>query len=198
MIAAIGLARGRQDLAGDQFAIDDVVNDAPVFGVGDENLEPVHLLQPSLDRKSCSMVNAVPMRPTRVKPRPADRFSGGIGDMEQRDRDGAGDLVGHPMHRIRAEHQEIGAAALQPARRVLHRLRQTIPFAAMLKLLDFAEIDRPHQAARRMNAAEPVAHRLIDDPVIFGRALPAHAADEADHRLFRHDKSPVRSLVHNA
>jgi len=37
---------------------------------------------------------------------------------------------------------------------VLHLLGWVVPGAAMLQVLDFAEIDRPHQGAGRVDAAE--------------------------------------------
>jgi len=64
----------------------------------------------------------------------------------------------------------------------------------MLQPLDLAKVDRPHQAARRVNAAEPVANLAVDDPVVFGGAFPTHAADQADYGLLRH-LGPLSGLL---
>ena len=100
--------------------------------------------------------------------------------MQQRDGDRRLHLRGHAVHGVGAHHDEIGSAALQPKRRLLHGIGKSIPVAFMLKVLDLLEIDGEHQALRRMHATEPTVHFLIDDAVILGRALPAHAADQPD------------------
>jgi len=115
--------------------------------------------------------------------------------VEQRDIDGVGDRVGHQVHGVGAQQDEVGAAALQAEGGVFHPVGQFIPIALMLEALDLAEIDRPHQAARRVNAAEPVANLAVDDPVVFGGAFPAHAADEADHGLLAHLRPYPAGLV---
>jgi hypothetical protein len=70
--------------------------------------------------------------------------------------------------------------------RIDHLSPQCVPIALVLKTLDLAEIDRPHQAARRVNAAEPAPNLPVDDPVVLGGAFPAHAADQSDHGLLGH------------
>ena len=52
---------------------------------------------------------------------------------------------------------------------------------ALLEGFDVGEVDGREQAARRMRAAEPVAHQLVRQPVVLGAALPAHPAEHADH-----------------
>jgi hypothetical protein len=114
------------------------------------------------------------------EPRGLDPLGRGIGDVEQRDAHGGRDRIGQAMHGVGAQHDEVRAAPLQPERGLPHRVGQPVPLTLVLKPLDRVEIDGPHQALRRMHAAQPPVHLLIDDAVVLGRAFPAHAADEAD------------------
>ena len=47
--------------------------------------------------------------------------------------------------------------------------------------LAMPEVERPKEAARRRRRAESIANALIQNPIVFGRALPTHSANEADH-----------------
>jgi hypothetical protein len=80
-------------------------------------------------------------------------------------------------------------AALETPRRIDHERRQARPITAMLKRLDLGEVERPEQATRRRRQSKPIPNTLIDDAIIFSRALPAHPADQTDHS---HQTTPVR------
>jgi hypothetical protein len=54
------------------------------------------------------MVKRVPSSPTLVSPCRLDLLGGGVGDVEQRDRDPLLDFVSRLVHRVRAKHEEIG------------------------------------------------------------------------------------------
>jgi hypothetical protein len=47
-----------------------------------------------------------------------DRVGGDVGDVQQRDLDRGLHLVGDPVHGVGAQHQQLGARALQGSRRV--------------------------------------------------------------------------------
>ena len=51
---------------------------------------------------------------------------------------------------------------------------------SLLQGLDLGEIDRVKDDPGRMETAELLLDRLVDDPVVFERRFPAHAADESD------------------
>jgi hypothetical protein len=104
----------------------------------------------------------------------------GIGDVKQRNANVRLNLGGHAVHSIAANDDEIGAPSLHRLRGFHHHPGKAFPFAGMLQLLDLAEIERNHHAERRMRVAKPIAHGLIDDPIIFGRAFPAHSAKKSD------------------
>jgi hypothetical protein len=101
--------------------------------------------------------------------------------MKQRNSDACRDFTCHPVHRVGTDEDEICAAAFKLLRRLYHFGGQRGPITIMLQPLNLTEIDRKHQAARRMNPAKPFANPLIDDPVILGRAFPTHPADQANH-----------------
>ncbi|MNF94252.1 hypothetical protein D3C85_1234570 [compost metagenome] len=50
----------------------------------------------------------------------------------------------------------------------------------MLGLFDWTEVDAVHEQFRRTQRPEALAYLLVDQAVILGAGLPAHAADQAD------------------
>jgi len=114
-----------------------------------------------------------------------ERIGGAIGDVQQRQRRGLGDRVCDLVHGVGAQHDEIGATCLQRTRRRGHGLTGGIPVAGVLQRFDLVEIHAVQQQPGRMQAAERVAHGLVDDPVVEQGGFPAHAADQANglHRV---------------
>ena len=99
--------------------------------------------------------------------------------MQQRQWAGRLDAVSQLVHGVGADQQQIGATGLQAPCGVNHVIAQRIPVAVMLQLLDRGEVHRPQQQLRRMCTTEALPHVLVDEPVVLGRAFPAHAADQA-------------------
>ena len=109
--------------------------------------------------------------------------------------DRGGDRVGELVHRVRAEHEQLGAGRLQrraPRRRAARRPRPSRRSRWSCSIV--GEVDRAQQAVGRVQAAEPVARGLVDQPVVLGRGLPAHAAQQPD-ALHDHGASPDRRVV---
>ncbi|MCY1303741.1 hypothetical protein D9M70_534630 [compost metagenome] len=84
------------------------------------------------------------------------------------------------MHGVRTKQHEIRAADLDLARGLLHEPPKFIPLLRMLQCLDFLEADGGHDAAGIVVPAHPGFHVLVDQPVVLGGRLPAHAADQSD------------------
>ena len=125
----------------------------------------------------------------------ADQLGRRVNDVQQGDVQAGFDLVGHAMHRVAADDEDIGAAPLQPASGIDHQVGGLIPEPGMLQVLDGLEVERPHQASRRMQATQPLANRLIDQAVILCRALPAQAAYQPDDGLLGHAQYRVVTFV---
>ena len=72
------------------------------------------------------------------------------------------------------------AAAFEPLRRADHHVGRFVPTARALQDFDLREIKRVQQRLRTVQAAEPCLRGLVDDPVVFQRAFPAHPANHAN------------------
>jgi hypothetical protein len=89
-----------------------------------------------------------------------------VSDVQQRDLDGGLDLVGQAVHRVGAQHEALGARALQALRVAGEQAPGLVPVTASLQRLDGREVDAPHHALRRVQAAQAVAHRLVEQAVV--------------------------------
>ena len=65
----------------------------------------------------------------------------------------------------------------QRTRLLCQPLARLVPLPRPLQLLDLREFDRAQQAVGRVQPAEAVAHRLVDQAVVLGGGLPAHPAE---------------------
>jgi len=101
--------------------------------------------------------------------------------VQQRQRRRALDGIGHLVHRVGAQHQQLGAGSLERPGGVGQRRRRLVPACLLLQPFDLGEVERVQQAACRVEAAEPVSDQLVGEPVVLGRRLPAHPADQSDH-----------------
>ena len=54
------------------------------------------------------------------------------------------------------------------------------PIARALQGRDVGEIDAVHEQSRRMEAAESLRNPAVDETVVLGRRLPAHAAKDPE------------------
>ena len=84
------------------------------------------------------------------------------------------------MHRIRADQQQIGAAAFQSGGGFDHRAVERRPVAFRLQGGNRCEVERVQDDVRGVQPAEAVADGPIEQAIIFGRAFPAQTADQAD------------------
>jgi len=90
----------------------------------------------------------------------ADRGGGGVGDVEERDRYGRLHLVGQLVHGVGAEHQCLGAAALQAPGGVDQQPGGAGPVAGVLALGDVGEIEGPEQQPRGVQPAQAFPIRV--------------------------------------
>jgi len=180
--SAIGVAGCRHHPALHQLVVDHPVHGGTVIRAGHQHLKPESLEQPALVElllhRECGAQQADAPEPGRHDP-----LRRRVRDVQQRDAHGGLHLVGHAVHGVGADQEEVRAAAFQPPGCVRQQRRRVVPAPRVLQRLDLAEFERPHQAPRRPQPAQPVPHGLVDDAVILGGTLPAHAADEADHLL---------------
>ena len=109
-----------------------------------------------------------------------DALGGGVGDVQQRDVDGGLDIVGEPVHRVRAEHEALGARLLQAMGESGEPATGLVPVAAALELFDRREVHAPHDAFGGVQAAQSPAHGLVEQAVVLDRGLPAHATEQPD------------------
>ena len=107
-------------------------------------------------KNSSSMVKRVPSSPTLVEARLLDLAGGRVDDVHDRDADLPADLLGELVGRIGAEHQQVGAAALDVPGGPEQDRQHPVPFAALGQRLDLREVHRDHDALGRVVAAEPL------------------------------------------
>jgi hypothetical protein len=74
-----------------------------------------------------------------------DALGGHVSNMEKGDRDTRLHVVGHEVHGVGADHQELGTGALEPLRRSDHESGRIIPSIFALQPLDEIEVERVHQ-----------------------------------------------------
>jgi hypothetical protein len=70
--------------------------------------------------------------------------------VEQGNRDAGSDLRGDLVHRVGADHKEIGSGALQPFGGVREEFAAPFPLALCLAGLNFLKVDARKQAFRRV------------------------------------------------
>jgi hypothetical protein len=73
------------------------------------------------------------------------------------------------VHRISAQHNALGAAAINFARGVLQNPGRIIPEIIMLGMLDGSEINAKEDQWRGSQSAETATNRLVDNPIVFRR-----------------------------
>jgi len=92
-------------------------------------------------------------------------LGGRIRNMQQGQTRGGLNLVRQTVHRVGADDDEVGAAALQALRGLNHQCRRVRPTARMLKGLYLGKVERPDEAACGMKATQAIPHPFVDDPV---------------------------------
>ena len=167
------------------------MDDAAICRAGHVDVEPVAVAQPPDVEVLLHRVG----RREQSDPGEAvafDGLRGGVGDVDEGDVGHAGDRVGDLVHRVGAEHEQLGAGAREHGRFVREPVAGLFPPAVALEPLDLGEVDRAQDAVGRVKAAEAVANELVDQPVVLGRGLPAHPAEQADalHRADRASAAP--------
>ena len=103
-----------------------------------------------------------------------------VGEVQQWDVDRRLDLLGDPVERRGAQHQEVGAGALDALRGTGQDLRDVVPALLLLQRGDLGEVDRGHHGLRRAEPADPALDPQVQGLVVGGAALPAHPADQSD------------------
>jgi len=81
----------------------------------------------------------------RVQAGLTDRVGGGVGDVQHRYGDRVLDLVGQPVHRVRAQHHSLGAAGDEVGRGLGQQPGGLVPPNLALQGLDLGEVERPDQ-----------------------------------------------------
>ena len=101
--------------------------------------------------------------------------------MQERDPHRVLHLVGDFVHRVGAQHKQLGAGSLELPRLLGEQLASLVPTSFNLELFDFGEVNRRQHAAGRVPPPESLADQLVDQPVVLRAGLPAHPAEHADH-----------------
>jgi hypothetical protein len=115
--------------------------------------------------------------------------------VDERDAGSVRHDVGDHVHGVGAEHDDLGAGGRQRARLAGQKRSGLLPAALALEPLHVGEVDRAQQAVPGVKAAQPVADEFVDEAVVRGRALPAHAAQQSEptHALNHDGIDVVRS-----
>ncbi len=99
--------------------------------------------------------------------------------MDQGNADGRLHLTRHAVHGVGADHQSLGPRAFQPPGRLDKDGCGLVPTPFGLHLHDRLEVHRPQDQRRGVRTAQTFARHAVEQAIIGGGALPAHAADEA-------------------
>jgi hypothetical protein len=89
-------------------------------------------------------------------------------------------LIGHSMHCVGADNDEVRSTILNMTSSFNHETSCFFPLTLMLKGLDFREVNGVHNTLRRMKITKLFTDGFIDDPVVFDRRLPAHTTNKTD------------------
>ena len=177
--APVPLARAVVDDADAELSVDHVVDDAPVVGVGHEHLEPVRVAQPADVELLLHRVRGGEQADAGEAGR-AHGARSRVGDVHERDVDRRDDRIGHLVHGVRAQHEQLGPAGDECPGLVGEPLARLVPPPAALQLLDVGEVHGAQQAVGGVQPAEALARDLVDEPVVLDRGLPAHPPEQAD------------------
>jgi len=140
-------ARARFDPTLHQFVVNDAMDQRAIVRLRHDDVQPELALEAPFVEVMLHC-ECRPQQPDPLDARHPDALGRGISDMQQRNTDRGRNLVGHAMHRVGTEQKEIGAAPLQTLRRLDHQARRIVPPPGVLQRLDFAEVERPHEASR--------------------------------------------------
>jgi hypothetical protein len=102
-----------------------------------------------------------------------------VGYVHKRNRHGCRHLIRHPVHGVGAKQHTVGTPGLQAPGSIGQQRRRIVPAACMLGLLDRAEVHAVHQQSGRAQRTQTLPDTLVDQAVVLGAGLPAHAADQA-------------------
>src|SRR5215213_4704016 len=147
--------------------------------LGHEHVEPVLVAQPTNIEVLLHRIRGRQQADAADTPG-TDGVGRRVGDVDERDVNGAGDGIADLVHRVGAEHEQLGAGAYERPRLASEQRARLLPAAGTLELLDVGEVDRTQQAVGGVQTAEPLAGRLVDQPVVLRGGLPAHSAQQAD------------------
>jgi hypothetical protein len=90
--------------------------------------------------------------------------------------DGRFDHRCNDVHRVRAQHDDLGTGPLQDARIGGQQCAGGFPIANLLECLDRGEVVTADHEVGGVRTAETGADTLVDDALVLDGALPAHPA----------------------
>ena len=155
---AEALARLVADDADAELLVDDAVDLGALAGLGHDHLEAVLVAHPPDVEVLLHRVGRG-QQADALHPGGADGRGGGVGDMDERDVDRGLDRRRDLVHRVRAEHQQLGARVLEVLRFAREQRARRVPVAGALHRLHVREVDRPQQQVGGVQAAELVGAR---------------------------------------
>jgi hypothetical protein len=115
-----------------------------------------------------------------LQPAVANRFSGRVGDMDERHVGRRRDRVRDLVHGVGAEDEQLCAGRDEHARLVSQPNAGLLPPPLPLQAFELRKVDRSEQAIRGVQAAAASTDLLVEQAVILARGLPAHPAEEPD------------------
>ena len=115
-----------------------------------------------------------------------DLLGGCVGDVEEGNVDGVGYLVGHFVHGVGADEQEVGTRPLDAEGGLDHQVGGFCPAIGVLEFFDLFEVDAVQGDAGGVQTPQSEFHLFVDQAVVLDGGFPAHAAEEADnlHAVF--------------
>ncbi len=109
-----------------------------------------------------------------------DCSGGGVGDVQHRQADLLLNVIGHAVHCVGADDDEICPTRFHPLPSLDHQGRGPLPITLLLEFLNFGEVNRVEHDPGRVQTAYSLLHPLVDDPVVLGGGFPAHPPDQPD------------------
>ena len=111
---------------------------------------------------------------------PVERSRGCVADVDRRDRQTGDDRLPDVVQGVAAEDEDLGARTLQRLRVRGEQLACLIPLPRCHQLVDRAHVDAENDAARGVDAAQPLVRQRVDHAVVLDRRVPGHSSQDAD------------------
>ncbi len=161
-----------------QLFVDDAMNGHAMRLRRDDDLEPVLFFKaPSVERLLHRESSSQEANPSN--PRGRDPICRGVSDVQELDREARFQLWSDSVHRVCAQHEELGTRRFEHLREARQQFARTAPLARPLKLFNLLKIEAVEEERRRTKTPQPFTHDAVDGLIVKNRRFPTHPAQKS-------------------